>query len=769
MGITVAVLAGFALSLGAPWIHRVARGSTGWLLAVLPLGLTAYFAGWIGPISAGETATASFPWVPSLGIHFSFYLDGLGLLFALLITGIGALVLVYSGGYLAGHDQLGRFYAFLLMFMGSMLGLVLADNLITLFVFWELTSLSSYLLIGFDHEREASRTAALQALLVTGVGGLALLAGLLLMGQVGGSLELSHLLRQGAVIREHGLYLPILLLVLGGALTKSAQFPFHFWLPNAMEAPTPVSAYLHSATMVKAGIYLLARLSPLLAGTDAWLYSVATAGAVTMLLGAFLAYQSSDLKRMLAHSTVGALGMLTLLLGIGGPPAVSAAMVFLFGHALYKGGLFLVAGAIDHATGVREAERLGGLGASMPITATAAVLAALSMAGLPPLLGFIGKEMVYEAIWGARHAPLLLTGATLVTSILFVAVAGVAGVRPFIRSARDRQRPHEPPISLWIGPVLLSVSGLIVGLVPGTAGEPLISPAVAAVLGGPETARLALWHGMNPTLALSVMALAGGVGIYLARARLAPAASRVVAGVSRWGSERWYSASLDAVNGLARAQTRWLQSGYLRYYLLMIVATMLGSVGYTLASLGGARAPSGWSDLYLYELVVAALILLAAGVAVRSRSRLGAVAALGVVGYGQALIYILFGAPDLAMTQFLVETLMVILFVLVFYHLPRFAPLSGGRARAHDALIALATGGLMATLVLIATAVQLHPAISDYFAEQSLAQAHGRNVVNVILVDFRALDTLGEITVLAVAGIGVYALLKLRSPSGRNK
>ncbi|MBI2088067.1 MAG: NADH-quinone oxidoreductase subunit L, partial [Deltaproteobacteria bacterium] len=367
-----AVLSGFAAALLAPWIDRVGRGRTGWIIAVLPATLFAYFATFVASIRNGEVIRQSHAWIPSLGIDLSFTADGLSVLFALLISGIGALVVVYAGGYLAGHPQLGRFFSYLLLFMSAMLGLVLADNVIALFVFWELTTLSSYLLIGFDHEREAARSAALKSLLVTGIGGLALLAGLILLAQAGGSPELSALAKHGDAIRSHPLYAPILALILAGAFTKSAQVPFHFWLPAAMEAPTPVSAYLHSATMVKAGVYLLARLNPVLGGTDPWLFTVTTTGAVTMVVGAWMALQRTDLKLILAYSTVSALGVLTMLLGLGTPLAIKAASVFLLGHALYKGALFLIAGAVDHETGTRSFDRLGGLKKAMPLTALAA-------------------------------------------------------------------------------------------------------------------------------------------------------------------------------------------------------------------------------------------------------------------------------------------------------------------------------------------------------------------------------------------------------------
>lgn len=765
MLLAVAVLSGFVMALAAPWLHRIARSTSGWVLALFPLALTVYFAGQAGRVAAGEVLAVSIDWVPSLGIALSFYLDGLSLLFALLISGIGALVVVYAGGYLAGHAHLGRFYAFLLMFLASMLGLVLANNVITLFVFWELTSVSSYLLIGFEHEREAARQAALQALLVTGLGGLALLAGLLLLGQAGGSMELSELLTRGEAIQAHPFYAPILLLILAGAFTKSAQFPFHFWLPSAMEAPTPVSAYLHSATMVKAGIYLLARFNPVLGGTELWFYIVTAAGAATMLIGAYLALQQSDLKRILAYSTMSALGMMVLLLGLGTELAVKAAIVSILVHALYKGALFLVAGAVDHETGTRDVDRLGGLRRAMPITAAAAALAALSMAGLPPLFGFIGKEMVYEAVFEAPTAVVLLTGVVVLSSMFLLAVAGVAGLRPFFgERASTPKHPHEAPLSLWLGPFLLAGLGLFSGLFPGAAGW-LVSPAVAATWGQSTGVELALFHGWSPVLLLSAITVAGGLGLFAGRSACRRAASRLAIG-SRWGATRWYELALDGINRLARAQTRFLQSGYLRYYLLTIIATMLGLTAYTLLSRAGLPVPQGSLQVPLYQAVLAGLILLAALAAVSLQSRLGAVAALGVVGYGVALIFVLFGAPDLAMTQFLVETLTVILLVLVLYHLPRFATLSTRRERVRDMAVALLAGGLMTALVLAAAAVQPQLEVSSYMADHSAALAHGRNVVNVILVDFRGLDTFGEITVLAVVGIGVYSLLKLRIRKG---
>jgi multicomponent Na+:H+ antiporter subunit A len=757
----IAILSSFGAALIAPCVHRRWPQRSGWLIALLPIGLFLYFVSQLPYATEAQSVTT--PWVPALGVNLSFRADGLSLLFALLISGIGALVVIYAGGYLKGHAQLGRFYAWLLMFMSAMLGVVLADNILLLFVFWELTSFSSFMLIGFNHEEAASRGAALQALLVTSSGGLAMLAGLVMLGLIGGTFELSTLLTRGATLQASPWYAPALILVLLGAFTKSAQFPFHFWLPNAMVAPTPVSAYLHSATMVKAGIYLMARLNPALGGTDLWLTLVGGAGMITMLLGGYLALSQTDLKRLLAYSTVSALGMLTLLIGLGSSLALEAAIAALLAHALYKGALFLVAGAIDHEAGTRDVRQLGGLARLMPRVASGAMLAALSMAGMIPLFGFIAKELVYET---ALETGPWITTVMVLSALSFVFVAGVTGFGPFIARRQDTPRqPHEAPPSLWLGPIVLGGLSLIFGLLPGLIGAWLIGPAASAASGHAAEVKLALWHGVTPTLLLSLATIAVGVGMYAARSAVRRVTQRLT---WRRGLEGAYAWSLKALNGTAHAVTHRLQNGYLRYYLITIVLTTVGLVGVTLVVEGGAHWPASDSDLRFYEVGLAVLILLAAGMAITTRSRLSAVAALGVVGYGIALIYLLFGAPDLAMTQLLIESLTVILFVLAFYHLPRFAQLSSTRTRWRDAVISLLAGGLITLLVLSAIGVQLSPSISNYFAEVALPQAHGRNVDNVILVDFRGLDTLGEVTVLGIAAIGVYALLKLKKISRRS-
>jgi multicomponent Na+:H+ antiporter subunit A len=758
----VAVLSGFGAALLAPFLTRRLRGLAPWVLALVPAALAVYFLLLLPQSAAGNAPAASLAWVPSLGIDFALRADGLSLIFALLISGIGALVVIYAGGYLKGDAHLNRFYAWLLAFMAAMLGVVLSDNLILLYVFWELTTLTSYLLIGYESEREQARDAALQALLVTGAGGLALLGGLVLLGQAAGTYQLSAILEQGDTVRASGLYPAILVLVLLGAFAKSAQFPFHFWLPNAMEAPTPVSAYLHSATMVKAGIYLLARLSPVLGGTDLWTYAVSITGGVTMVVGAYLALAQTDLKRLLAYSTIGALGMLTFLIGLGGPQALEAAMVLLLAHGLYKGAMFLVAGAVDHETGTRDVTRLGGLRGAMPVTAAAAGLAAISMAGVPPTFGYLSKELFYEV---ALHYQPWVAAAAVWVALFTVYAAFVAGLRPFWGGPPRSPRPaHEAPPSLWLGPAILAILGILFGALPQLAGPGLVAPAASAALGQPVEVQLKLWHGFNLTFILSILTLLAGAILFLIQK---PLRSALAWAAAPYGMDSLYRAVLSGLNALARGQTRILQNGYLRVYLLAIMVTTVGLAGFTMIWQEGFHLPETVTPPAFWEIALGILILAAAFTAIRSRSRLGAVAALGVTGYSVALIFLMFGAPDLAMTQFLVESLTVILFVFAFYHLPHFKILTPARTRMLHAAISLMAGGLMTVLVLSAVEVDLYPPISEYFVQQSLPLAFGRNIVNVILVDFRGIDTLGEITVLAVAAVGVFALFKFRRESQR--
>ncbi len=791
------LLATFTLALFAPFLYRLLGRATGWVLALCPFTLVAFFAQHL-PISPGARFITSWPWVPSLGVDLSFALDGLSLTFVLLVSGIGGLVLIYSGAYLGEQAGGGRFFAYLLLFMGAMLGLVLSDNVITLFVFWELTSISSYLLIGFHHHTETSRASALKALLVTGAGGLLLLAGLLLMMLAAAQLGLPFE-KTGRIsamfslnFQQHPLYLPILVLLLLGAFTKSAQVPFHFWLPAAMAAPTPVSAYLHSATMVKAGVYILARFHPILGGTIQWETLMIGVGVMTMLAGAIMAMGQRDLKRILAYSTISVLGILTTLLGVGTVLAVEAAVVFLVAHAFYKAALFMVAGNIDHETGTRDVTQLGGLRSLMPVTAITGILASLSKAGSPPMFGFIGKEALYTAKLDIETIGLWLIIGAVIANVLLVAMSLVVAIWPFFGSLRETPKsPHEAPISMLLGPVILAGLGMFVGIIPGAFDQIMGSAMATAILGFPVEMKLKLWHGFSPA-SVYVMVLSGvtlATGFVLFK-KLRPWFTHTLElacrlepwgpGIRRaWqegrllheltcrleplGPTRAYERLLAGITRSAQGITRLIQSGYLRRYILIIMLAAVGLVSYPLLhSIQPQLSENAW-QIRPHEAVVALLTLADAIATVRARYRLTGVAALGVTGLGMALIFVIFGAPDLAITQVMVETLTVILFVLVFYHLPPFIPRSTRRQRFRDLAISIAAGLVMALVVLATASIHLEPVLTDFFSRQSLAAAYGRNIVNVILVDFRALDTLGEITVLAVAGFGVYALLRLKA------
>jgi multicomponent Na+:H+ antiporter subunit A len=755
-----ATLAPFVLAVFAPFVRRRVGDSAGWVLAVLPAGLTLYFAQFLGPVASGETFVFATEWVPALGISLSFYVDGLSLLFALLISFIGTFIVLYAGAYLKGHADLGRFFMFILMFMGSMLGLVLSDNVVTLFVFWELTSITSFLLIGFNHDKPRSRRAALQALVVTGGGGLALLAGLLLMAQIGGSMELSTLLANGDVLREHPWYLAVLILVLAGAFTKSAQVPFHFWLPNAMEAPTPVSAYLHSATMVKAGVYLLARMNPGLGGTEIWQIILMSFGGVTLLVGAILALRNTDLKLMLAQTTVASLGLLVFLIGIGEDYAIEAAMAYLFAHSMFKGALFMVAGSVDHGTGTRELGRLSGLGRVMPFTATAAGLAALSMSGLPPFFGFIAKEWVYKGTLDGS-LPLILTAVAITGNALMFAVAFLVGFKPFFGEPGDTpHKPHEGSLGLWVGALTLAVLSLFFGLFSGFAETYFVGPAAVAVAGIPLAVDLYLWGGFKAPVVASIITVALGAFFFWQSGRLSAWLARVIDAL--WGPDKGYDQFMDGMIGLARWVTDVLQTGYLRRYMLVTFLTLAAVLVLPQVSLSDGfvlKTPP-------FDPLVWAIGLLAVVGTLAipfTRSRLAAIMLMGVLGLSVAFVFLLFGAPDLAFTQLMVETLSVVILALVIARLPVFGTDWRGKPRfVRDAVVAALIGGAMAYLLLSITATPLDLTLSEFFSARSYTEAYGRNIVNVILVDFRALDTLGEIAVVAIAGVAVLGLLAFR-------
>lgn len=746
-------LSPFVLMLLAVPLGKHARGVT--VLATWPAVLALCFGGMMRTVAESGPVTASLPWAESLGLALSFYADGLGLLFATLISGIGSLIVLFTSRYFEGDPRRGRFLATLFAFMGSMLGVVLADNLFALFVFWELTGFTSFLLIGFDNDRSESRAAARQALIVTGTGGMGLLAAAVLIEMAAGSHDISVLISGTAAVHDSPAYEWIALLVLLAAFTKSAQTPFHFWLPRAMTAPTPVSAYLHSATMVKAGLYLVARTTPLLGGTALWTGVVATTGAVTMAVGAWRAIAETDLKRVLAYSTVSALGLMMMLLGFGAEEAVTAAFVYLVAHACYKGALFLIAGTLEHETGTRDVLELGGLRSAMPGTALAGLLAALSMAGVPFFAGFVGKELTYEALLGQSPPwSLLLLTVAVGASALLGAAGLIAGVSPFIgRAGRAATARRVPPV-LAIPPLVLAGAGLVAGVYPAILDVPLRLTTMS-MLRRASPVHLGIWHEFTIVPLLSILTLVAAAALYACRdgvrRRIWPCS---------FGFERLYTGGLRILDSLSAWMLPALQDASLRSYVLVLIVTAASLITGVLAWTGLPAIPR-LTEVRPAEAAVALMAIAGAISAVRARTTIAAVLSLGVTGYGVALTFLFFGAPDLAMTQFSVETLTAVIFTLVFYHFRRFRSLSTPIIRVRDLSIAILFGGSLAVVLFFVGAATTPFGLGRYFAENSLVMGHGRNIVNVILVDFRALDTMGEITVLATAALGVRVLLQI--------
>lgn len=759
-----AVLSIFVGAALAPVLVRLLGRAAGWVLGLLPLGVFVYFTGQVSTVAHGETIRQSVEWLPSLEVPLSFYLDGLSLLFALLVTGIGTLIVVYAGGYMAHHELLGRFYVQLLSFMGAMLGLVLADNVFVFFIFFELTSLTSYLLIGFYHTEEESRVAARKALVITGGGGLALMAGLVLLAQVTGTYELSEMLNMGAMVQSHPYYLAIFILVCAGAFTKSAQFPFHFWLPAAMAGPTPVSAYLHSATMVKAGVFLLARLSPVLGGTAVWTGTLGVVGGFTMVMSAWLALRYTDLKQILAYTTVMVLGLLTMLLGVGGEEAITAMVTFTVVHALYKGGLFMVAGNVDHGTGTRDVIELGGLRSAMPWTTVGAVATGLSMAGIPPLFGFIGKEATYEAALHADTGAMVLLVVSVLANVALVGSGLIVGLKPFIgeRTGAFTREPHEAPMSMWLGPLILGALGLAFAVYPALIDHTVLQAAQTGILQETHELHLALWHGVNPALMASLVTFAFGFTVYAYWETLQESAGMQAFGVVFGGGPgRFFERGLYDLARFGQGVTQLFQNGRFRWYLFAIFISLIVFVGGGLWFEGQFGGLTLEGTVQYYEVALAGLIVLSAFVAVRTQGRFIAILALSVGGYGIALMYMLFGAPDLAMTQFAIETLSLILLVIVIVHLPGIEEEEPLGVRLRDGAVALGCGFLFVMIMNGILSQPLNRRVSEFLADNSYVEAQGHNIVNVILVDFRGVDTMGEITVLTIAAIGVYVLMRM--------
>ncbi len=730
-------------------------------------------------VSNGGVIREESLWLPSVGLNLVIRMDGLAWMLAMLVTGIGALVVLYARYYMSPADPAPRFFSLLLAFMGAMMGLVLSGNLIQLVFFWELTSLFSFLLIGYWHHRADARRGARMALIVTGAGGLGLLAGVLLLGHIVGSYDLDAVLASGEIVRAHPLYPVMLVLVLLGAFTKSAQFPFHFWLPHAMAAPTPVSAYLHSATMVKAGVFLLARLWPVLAGTEQWFWIVGGTGLCTLLLGAYTAMFQTDLKRLLAYSTISHLGLITLLLGLNSPLAAVAAVFHIMNHATFKASLFMAAGNIDHETGTRDIRRLNGLFKVMPITGTLAMVASAAMAGVPLLNGFLSKEMFFAETIYISSLPWVEFGLPVAATL-----AGIFAVVYSLRFSYDiffgplstdlPREPHEPPIWMRIPVDLLVLACLVVGIFPEISIGPALRTAALPVVGGvlPEY-NLAVWHGFNAPMMMSLVAIGGGILVYLwLRNPLERGRIKRPPLIGRLDGKRVFERTLAGANGVARWALRFFGTNRLQSQLFLLIGVSV--LAATLASWG--RGVSwGERPLIAVSPIFATLWLVgmagAIGAAWQAKyHRLAALTMMAVAGLATCLTFVWFSAPDLALTQLAVEVVTTVLFLLGLRWLPQRIPVAVPMTRrtllrrSRDLALALFAGAGMATLAYAMLTRPFAQSISPYFLTRTLAEGGGTNVVNVLLVDFRSFDTLGEITVLAAVALTVYALLRRFRP-----
>lgn len=787
----LAIIAPILLAVVIPLLYKFFRQiHTGWFILPLPIILFSYFFSFLPVIQQRKSVTESFAWISALGIDFTVKVDGLGLLFALLITGIGALVILYSIYYLSKtKEQLHTFYIYLLLFMGAMLGVVLSDNLIVLYAFWELTSFSSFLLIGYWYDRDKSRYGAQKSMIITVFGGLAMLGGIILLYIMTGTFSISEIIAQADAIINHTLFVPALLCILLGAFSKSAQFPFHIWLPDAMEAPTPVSAYLHSATMVKAGIYLVARMSPVFAEHALWLWLIAGFGIVTLFWGSFSAVKQTDLKSILAFSTVSQLGMIMCMLGIGAAAlhvgdadaklytaATTAAIFHLINHATFKGSLFMMVGIVDHETGTRDIRKLGGLMNLMPITFTIALIGTFSMAGLPPFNGFLSKEMFFTSMINVLEFNLF---SFETWGVLFPVLAWIASIFTFIYSMiivfktftgkyqpeKLEKKPHEAPIGMLISPIILATLVVIFGFFPNLL-KGIIEPALSAIMPGfVFNVKIYMWHGFNIELFMTIGVVIIGTLLFLT--------------LAKWQSiynlfPKKLTLNTFYDNGLLYAErgsyrlTNSYMNGSIRSYLIYIFSffiIILSSVLFTQNAF--AFDTSNVADIRYYEVLLVVIIVAASISILFVRSRLTSIILLGAVGYTVALFFVIFRAPDLALTQLVIETISVALFLLCFYHLPKHKHEERMSFKAVNAVVSVGVGIIVTLIALSAHSTKLFDSISQYYIDNTYSEAAGKNMVNVILVDFRGFDTLFEITVLAIAALGIFAMIKLSMKGGK--
>ncbi|MFY4775458.1 Na+/H+ antiporter subunit A [Metabacillus sp. RGM 3146] len=787
------ILFPFLFAILVPALYRKLRFiPTGWFVLPVPALLFIYFLTNIGTTMNDGTISSTISWIPSLGIQFTVYLDGLSLLFSLLISGIGALVILYSIYYLNGeNEKLNNFYVFLLLFMGSMLGIVLSDNMIIMYTFWELTSVSSFLLIGYWHHRKKSREGAQKSMILTIFGGLCMLGGILLLNQITHSFSIREAISQSAEIMNDPFMAGALILFLLGAFTKSAQFPFYIWLPDAMEAPTPVSAYLHSATMVKAGLYLVARFTPVFGMAPEWFWIVSLTGLFTMFWGSFHAIKQSDLKSILAFSTVSQLGLIMSLLGVGSAAlqfdsiddnlyiaSIVAAIFHLINHATFKGSLFMAAGIVDHETGTRDIRKLGGLMSFMPVTFTISMIGAFSMAGIPPFNGFLSKEMFFSGMLSVLKLNFLQAESW---SILFPAIAWIGSIFTFLYSMivvfktftgkfqpqKLKKKPHEAPAGMLISPVILGTLVVLLGLFPGLIAKSIIEPAAGAIFPklqahtGAFPVHISIWHGFTVELLITAGVIILGILGYITL-RKWQAVYKLFP--EKLTLNKAYEKILHAAGKGSNKLTNFYMTGFLRDYLAYTFAFLIVLAGGTIIyKCAFSFYPKDSAPIGIYE-VILALVMAAGSISILfAKSRLTAIIALGAVGYTVALFFVFFRAPDLALTQLIIETVYVALFLLCFYYLPKLQKRSKSVGfKARNLVISIGVGALVTVIALSANSQRSGETISDYFLKNSYTLAGGKNVVNVILVDFRGFDTMFEITVLGIAALGIFSMIKLR-------
>lgn len=784
-----------------PFAFKYVRNlHTGWFVLAVPVVLFGYYTTFLPTISKGETVTKTLQWIPSLDISFTSYLDGLSLLFSLLISGIGSLVVLYSIFYLdRTKEKLHNFYVYLLMFMTAMLGVVQSDHVISLYLFWELTSISSFLLIAYWYNRDASRFGALKSMMITVFGGLLMLGGFLLVAFMGETFSIRELIANASTIAEGPYFTLALILILFGAFTKSAQFPFYIWLPDAMEAPTPVSAYLHSATMVKAGIYLVARLTPLFAISETWIWLVAGIGLLTLLWGSFFASKQHDLKGILAFSTVSQLGLIMSLLGVSAMAfhvddaantvfkfAGFAAVFHLINHATFKGSLFMIAGIVDHETGTRDIRKLGGLMSLMPISFTVALIGSLSMAGLPPFNGFLSKEMFLTAMLSVQQFE-LFNFETF--GVLFPVVAFIASVFTFVYSfyfvfktftgklkiEELPQKPHEAPIGMLVSPIILATLVVAIFFVPNLVADKLIKPAVLAIqpflYNAPEQVdiHVSAWHGPTTELWMTLGVVALGIILFFTLAKWQKL-------YYKWPNyltlNKLYDVNMDIVleEGMESLSKLYMTGSIRQYFTYMFCGIAALVIGTLFIKDAFVVSMDHLAPITGYEIVLVFILVVGTIVAVFAKSRITAIIGLGAVGYTVALFFVIFNAPDLALTQLVIETISVALFLMVFYHMPKLKKVEERTKFKIGRFITSLAVGVMVTLVaLSAHSQKLLTSISQYYEETVYSLAGGGNIVNVILVDYRGFDTLFEITVLGIAGMGIYAMIKLRLTNRKEK